>query len=250
MFHPWTNGEPAAADAVLDITTQAGLDQVRARILREQWAAAQTLTAVLLGRAFQAFYGEAACGPEGETSSEPSLRALLPEDVNTVPTGDVADRHQGPTRYADQAAARVCQTGRPLGCGLKTPPGAWTGRSRLRTSLCANPLSPRDRSSRSLVRIPADPWVAIRQAYETTPISFRRLAPRTGSAAPPPAATVLAAAGHVMGSSAHRHAIRRGPGKPCTAIGRRSRMPEGWDDPRGLDRHQTVTPAGDDRPTG
>ena len=92
MFHPWTNGEPAAADAVLDITTQAGLDQVRARILREQWAAAQTLTAVLLGRAFQAFCGEAACGPEGETSSEPSLRALLPEDVNTVPTGDVADR--------------------------------------------------------------------------------------------------------------------------------------------------------------
>jgi hypothetical protein len=63
-----------------------------ARILREQWAAAQTLTAVLLGRAFQAFCGEAACGPEGETSSEPSLRALLPEDVNTVPTGDVADR--------------------------------------------------------------------------------------------------------------------------------------------------------------
>ena len=58
-----------------------------ARILREQWA-----TAVLLGRAFQAFCGEAACGPEGETSSEPSLRALLPEDVNTVPTGDVADR--------------------------------------------------------------------------------------------------------------------------------------------------------------
>ena len=94
MFHPWTNGEPAAADAVLDITTQAGLDQVRARILREQWAAAQTLTAaaVLLGRAFQAFCGEAACGPEGETSSEPSLRALLPEDVNTVPDGDVADR--------------------------------------------------------------------------------------------------------------------------------------------------------------
>ena len=182
MFHPWTNGEPAAADAVLDITTQAGLDQVRARILREQWAAAQTLTAtaVLLGRAFQAFCGEAACGPEGETSSEPSLRALLPEDVNTVPTGDVADRHQGPIRYADQAAARVCQTGRPLGCGLKTPPGAWTGRSRLRTSPRANPLSPRDRSSRSLVRIPADPWVAIRQAYETTPISFRRLAATHG----------------------------------------------------------------------